>query len=29
MTGLEFDYIGRTQLAKRYGALALYRVRRP
>jgi class 3 adenylate cyclase len=27
--GLRFSYIGRTQLAKRYGALALYHVKRP
>ncbi len=27
--GLRFSYIGRTQLAKQYGALALYHVRRP
>jgi class 3 adenylate cyclase len=27
--GLRFSYIGRTQLAKKYGALALYHVKRP
>lgn len=27
--GLRFSYIGRTQLAKQYGALALYHVKRP
>lgn len=27
--GLRFSYIGRTQLAKQYGALALYNVKRP
>jgi class 3 adenylate cyclase len=27
--GLRFSYIGRTQLAKRYGALALYHVKHP
>ena len=29
MEGLRFSYIGRTQLAKQYGALALYHVKRP
>jgi class 3 adenylate cyclase/tetratricopeptide (TPR) repeat protein len=29
MDGLRFSYIGRTQLAKEYGALALYHVKRP
>jgi class 3 adenylate cyclase len=29
IAGLRFSYIGRTQLAKHYGALALYHVRRP
>ena len=28
-TDLRFSYIGRTQLAKHYGALALYHVQRP
>jgi hypothetical protein len=26
---LSFDYIGHTNLAKKYGSLALYHVRRP
>ena len=29
MEGLRFSYIGRTQLAKQYGALPLYHVKRP
>jgi class 3 adenylate cyclase len=29
MEGLRFSYIGRTQLAKQYGAMALYHVKRP
>jgi len=29
VAGLNFDYIGRTNLAKKYGSLALYHVQRP
>lgn len=29
IAGLRFSYVGRTELAKNYGALALYRVQRP